>query len=141
MTSLGPSGGLCGWMAANISVNREDMPDGCSLWLSTIRDGYPYLSVFGAQLQAHRLVAILWFGVDAVAGKDVHHLCGVKHCVRAEHLVPVTAEEHQRIHMGTLTPPVVARGTRDLVPAEVLEAVGAAGVKLLKKLGFTQEAA
>lgn len=65
---------------------------------AALDDGYPYKSTgkFMPKLRLHRLLATLAYG-DA-EGHVVHHLCHNKACYRPDHLVWLTAGEHQRVH-------------------------------------------
>src|SRR5437763_5052268 len=44
---------------------------------------------------AHRAAYELAYG-EIEAGREIDHTCGVRHCVRYEHLDAVTREEHVR---------------------------------------------
>jgi len=46
----------------------------------------------------HRLLAIAEYGIDSVKGKDIHHKNEVKWDNRPTNIIPVTPEEHGKIH-------------------------------------------
>jgi DNA-binding transcriptional ArsR family regulator len=46
----------------------------------------------------HRLVAIAEYGVDAVAGREIHHKNGIKWDNRPSNLTPLDREAHARHH-------------------------------------------
>lgn len=49
-------------------------------------------------VRVHRLAAVAWFGYNAVAGKETHHLCGDGWDNREANAVMLTKEEHARLH-------------------------------------------
>jgi len=56
-------------------------------------------SVGGKQyVRIHRLLAVATYGYDEVVGKEVHHKNEIKWDNRPENIVPVTSEEHRRMH-------------------------------------------
>ncbi len=69
-------------------------PDGCWLWTGTTNGvGYGQLWVEGRRVYAHRFSYELLVGLIP-AGLQLDHLCRVRHCVRPDHLEPVTRREN-----------------------------------------------
>lgn len=64
--------------------------------------GYERFRVYdggqNSSVRIHRLAAVAWFGLDAVAGNDVHHKNGRRFDNREENLEPISREEHTRRH-------------------------------------------
>jgi len=50
------------------------------------------------EVRIHRLVAVSEYGVDAVKDKHVHHKNSIPWDNRPDNLVPLTHEEHNRVH-------------------------------------------
>jgi len=48
----------------------------------------------------HRLVAIAWYGFEAVVGKDIHHKNEIKWDNREDNLEPLTKKDHAKLHSG-----------------------------------------
>jgi hypothetical protein len=73
---------------------------GCWEWNAAVRgaDGYGQFSLDGKPVQAHRLAWELSFG-QIPEGKQIHHRCHNRKCVRPSHLTSITAEEHRRLHI------------------------------------------
>jgi len=46
----------------------------------------------------HRLAAIAWFGIDAVKGKDIHHVNGIPWDTREDNLEVLSVAEHNATH-------------------------------------------
>jgi len=66
----------------------------CWLWLGYISpQGYGKLTRERRQIQAHRYTYEL-LGGTIPADLDLDHLCRVRHCVRPEHMEPVTRKEN-----------------------------------------------
>jgi hypothetical protein len=56
----------------------------------------PYAPMRNTGMLAHRL---LWLIVNGPIPDDhLHHLCGVRLCVRPDHLTPLSIVDHQAIH-------------------------------------------
>lgn len=72
---------------------KVDKTDTCWLWTAATRRGYGAFGVNGRMMGAHRLAYELMVGPIPV-GMQLDHLCRVRHCVRPEHLEPVTAKEN-----------------------------------------------
>ena len=49
-------------------------------------------------VRIHRLVAVAEYGIDAVAGKEVHHKNGIPWDNRPSNLEPLTSSEHRTLH-------------------------------------------
>lgn len=81
------------WAADQISVHwTVDPLTGCWLWNRSIdRHGY---GRFNREL-AHRRLYELYVG-PIPDGLHIDHLCRVRHCVRPDHLEPVTQAENNR---------------------------------------------
>jgi hypothetical protein len=74
-----------------------DFTDGCWLWRqSTNNKGYGQVHWEGRNRLAHQLVYRLLRGWTPEA---LHHTCGVRRCVRPDHLVPTTRAAHNRLHL------------------------------------------
>lgn len=72
---------------------------GCHLWTGMLNDwGYGYFHVNGKKVGAHRFAWQLANGAIP-EGNHLHHRheCP-KNCVNAEHLTPLSASEHSRLH-------------------------------------------
>ena len=65
-------------------------------------DRYSTLHVHTRQESAHRYVYAETRGVVLRRDDVIHHLCEVKGCVRPDHLLATTAEDHGRLHAGTI---------------------------------------
>lgn len=86
----------------HIQRNIVEAPGGCWLWTrSRSRDGYGSASFNNKTHQAHRLVYTLLRGAPP-PGKQLDHICRVRHCVNPDHLDPVTNLENQK--RSPLTP-------------------------------------
>jgi hypothetical protein len=86
--------GLPSQLPLHFRRNVEEGPDGCWLWTrSTSQDGYGWASLNSRTYQAHRLAYILVIG-EPPTGLVLDHLCRVRHCVRPDHLEPVTPLEN-----------------------------------------------
>lgn len=76
-------------------VHRQD--DGCWLWTAyKNRDGYGVIRVggrSGRSLLAHRVAYEMSVGTIP-GGLVIDHLCRVRHCVRPDHMEPVTNREN-----------------------------------------------
>ena len=60
---------------------------------------YKSLKIHGKRIDEHRLIAIQYWGEEAVRGKDVHHKNGIKSDNRIENLELISRGEHARQHM------------------------------------------
>lgn len=70
--------------------------NGCWLWVGRVdRDGYGAFSVDTRPVKAHRFSYSTFVGAIP-DGLQIDHLCRVRHCVRPEHLEPVTLQENLR---------------------------------------------
>jgi hypothetical protein len=86
---------------------KTAVSDGCWLWTGRLRpDGYAQISVNGRYMLAHRLAWMLEKGA-VPTGLELDHLCGMRHCVRIEHLEPVTHAEN--VHRGRAAEVAAAR--------------------------------
>jgi hypothetical protein len=86
--------------------NRKNIPPvldpetGCLLWQKCLWNGY------GSDRQgkpAHRTAWIERYG-PIPEGMDLHHKCGVRHCVNPDHLELLSHGEHSRLHGGPTAP-------------------------------------
>jgi hypothetical protein len=74
--------------------NVVESIDGCWLWTRSLSgDGYGWASMNGRTHQAHRLAYVLVNG-NPPPGLVLDHLCRVRHCVRPDHMEPVTPLEN-----------------------------------------------
>lgn len=73
----------------------EITEDGCWLWKGTIStNGYGRFAVNGTTRPAHRIIYEILVG-PIPEGLTIDHLCRVRHCVRPDHLEPVTQYVNQ----------------------------------------------
>lgn len=88
-----------------IRANRGVVEGACVRWAGPLTTGgYPGVTICGQTFPAHRLVAALTYGPEAIRDKAVHHTCEVKDCTNPDHLLPVTSNEHLAIHRGAAAP-------------------------------------
>ena len=72
--------------------------DTCWLWqASLLPNGYPRFSLNGSTVYAHRFAYERANGPIA-KGLEIHHLCGIRHCVNPAHMEVATHK--QNIHRG-----------------------------------------
>jgi len=82
-------------------LSRVMKTDTCWLWQGTVNgQGYGAIGWNGKQYGVHRVAFMLWCGPIPVGlelwcgpipvGLEVDHLCGVRNCVRPDHLEAVT---------------------------------------------------
>jgi len=77
--------------------------DSCWLWTAHL-DRWGYGVFFGdstgtgkrRSVSAHRMVYLLWHGEPVPSDLQLDHLCRVRHCVRPDHLEPVTGLVNMR---------------------------------------------
>lgn len=67
----------------------------CWFYTGTKASGYGAILVDGKRVVAHRLMWEIENG-PIPKGKELDHLCAIKHCVNPEHLQPVTHLENTR---------------------------------------------
>ncbi len=73
---------------------KVEQTDYCWLWKASLnRDGYGHVRVDGKTWLAHRYAYALANGAIP-SGLTLDHLCRVRHCVRPDHLEPVTHAEN-----------------------------------------------
>lgn len=72
--------------------NKVKKTDTCWLWTGALdSSGYGNVQIKNKMLKAHRVS----YGIDKIPkGLQLDHLCRVRHCVRPEHLEPVTQAEN-----------------------------------------------
>lgn len=76
-----------------------DPDTGCHLWQGTTCNGYGQVRLANRTQVAHR------YAYEQLVGRIpprhlIHHTCERKNCINVEHLEPVTAAEHGKIHKG-----------------------------------------
>ncbi len=73
----------------------------CWAWTSTInkRTGYASFQIGDKYYLVHRL-SFAWANGDIPDGRYLDHLCRTRHCVRPDHLEPVTNLENQQRGVG-----------------------------------------
>lgn len=82
------------------TVATED--GGCLIWQGWInKRGYPEVVVNYRKTILHRLVYEAVVG-PIPAGVDLHHRCGRRSCISADHVEPVTHDDHARLHSSHL---------------------------------------
>jgi len=75
-------------------LQHTDQTDTCWLWTGAlIHNGYGVMTLDGRRQLVHRL-AYQFFVGPIPDGLQIDHLCRVRHCLRPEHLEPVTAQEN-----------------------------------------------
>jgi len=74
--------------------------DGCWFWTGAKSKGYGQFKIDGRFRSVHRW-AYEEFNGPVPGHSELHHLCGVKHCVRPSHLIVVTSQEHHDAHAPT----------------------------------------
>lgn len=83
---------LCMRISRNVVVDDG----GCWIWQGAVNaSGYGILCQGGKTWLAHRWVFDL---MDATPNHELHHLCREKLCVCPWHLLPLTRNEHLRLH-------------------------------------------
>lgn len=76
-----------------VSVRRPELGR-CWLWAAGVsRFGYGHFHIGSATHRAHRIAYQLLLG-DIPEGKELDHLCRVRHCVNPAHLEAVTRSEN-----------------------------------------------
>ncbi len=86
-----------------LTRHQVSSDSGCWLWLGSLsRDGYAACKEPESN-RAHRVYYIRMVG-PIPTGKELDHLCVVRHCVNPAHLEAVThLENHRRSRVGILT--------------------------------------
>lgn len=87
-------------------THRSDLGS-CWLWTASTNWGYGVLSIDGRSIRAHRFAYELLVG-PIPEGLQLDHLCHVRHCVRPDHLEPVTLQENvvrEASYINSLKPP------------------------------------
>lgn len=75
---------------------RVEKTDGCWLWTQACaKQGYGVVWRVDKLLLAHRVAYELLVG--PAEGMQLHHVCGVRNCVRPDHLEAVTQLEHGKL--------------------------------------------
>ncbi len=64
----------------------------------TDSQGYEKVYSRGDKASVHRLAAVAWFGLDAVAGNHVHHKNGIKWDTRESNIEPMSPFDHLSLH-------------------------------------------
>ena len=74
--------------------------DGCWLWTGSLNNkGYGQWGQNGRTRSAHRVAYEFYVG-PIPEGLTIDHLCRTRHCVRPDHLEPVTSAENTRRARG-----------------------------------------
>ena len=75
-------------------LKKTDRSGDCWLWTGYLdRDGYAVITVGKQVMRAHRVSYSTFVGAIA-DGLEIDHLCRIRHCVRPEHLEPVSRREN-----------------------------------------------
>lgn len=94
------------WIQERPAINSEHDGD-CLIWTSRrSQAGYAQMNIGAYTVPMHRASAALAYGIEALRGKHVHHLCERKLCIAQPHLVPLTASEHKKAHLKGSPAPV-----------------------------------
>lgn len=81
------------WSHVDVDAN------GCWLWTAAIQSGYGKFRALGEN-SAHRYAFVTHVG-PIPPYHDVHHLCGVRHCVNPQHLEAISRYDHVLATPGT----------------------------------------
>lgn len=85
-------------------VDKTSSSRGCWLWKGFIHPGgYVQFWFQGVPVKGHRYSYELFEG-PIPDGHDVHHICGVKHCVNPSHLETLPKDIHRALHMKETEP-------------------------------------
>lgn len=96
-----PSPRLAGKSVLEILAHYLDAEGDCWLWRGPVTShGYGWLNLGGRGHIAHRWVWEHLVG-PIPDGLQIDHLCRVRHCVKPDHLEPVTTAENVRRGFGT----------------------------------------
>lgn len=57
-----------------------------------------YVDAEKEPVAVHRLASVAWFGLEAVAGNDIHHKNGIPWDNREENVEPLDHAEHTSLH-------------------------------------------
>ena len=78
--------------------DKVDKTDDCWIWTGArTSKGYGAIRINGRTMTAMRVLYEIEVG-EIPKGKELHHKCSNKSCVRLDHLVPLTRSEHQAVH-------------------------------------------
>lgn len=101
------------WEWAERFWSKVEKTDGCWLWTgSTNKDGYGSYCVGGGRTQlAHRVSVLLTQG-SLTEGLEIDHLCGVRACVRPDHL----EEVDRRTNVLRSNNPAAVNARKDACP-------------------------
>lgn len=83
-----------------LHANSRPAANGCLEWTGHTRVGYPYMSVHGVTVGAHRVSWVLHNNTEIPDGYEIDHLCRNPLCVNPEHLDAVTRRENMRRRHG-----------------------------------------
>jgi hypothetical protein len=73
---------------------RVELTPTCWLWHGAVSiGGYGRFMLNGRAIYAHR-VSYAWLGGELPSGHELDHVCGIRRCVRPDHLEPVTHREN-----------------------------------------------
>jgi tRNA(Ile2) C34 agmatinyltransferase TiaS len=70
----------------------------CIIWTKGKSMGYGTVMREGKKIRAHQ-AAWLDAGNELVPGTNLHHVCGERLCINAEHLQQMSLAEHARLHV------------------------------------------
>lgn len=74
------------------------MADDCLLYAGRLTSrGYARVWIHGREVALHRAMYEKFVGPVA-DGYELHHRCGIRHCINPAHLEAVTHTEHMRLH-------------------------------------------
>ena len=76
-------------------LQRTVKTPSCWFYTGAKNGGYGAITIDGKKTVVHKLMYRAVIG-EVPEGKELDHLCGIKHCVNPEHLQPVTHLENTR---------------------------------------------
>ncbi len=81
---------------------KSNLKTGCWLWTGAIHhSGYGVIRQQDGKSKEAHIVSWNLFRGEVPVGKELHHLCRIKHCVNPHHLEPLTYVEHRHRHAKT----------------------------------------
>lgn len=69
----------------------------CTIRGGSLKNGYSRMWYKGKTLLGHRVAFIKECG-EIPENIELHHICGNRQCINTNHLLPVTRQEHSKLH-------------------------------------------